>query len=95
MFKHLKSYYLEVQHLVHFVYHCLPVAIYVDFPTVFSDGHGSGLHFICPIALTFLFENGVSKCREKATNITARNIRKFQKFTVSSISRFSDINGEI
>ena len=93
--KHPKSYCLEVKHLIHFDYHYLLVADkLINFPNVCiqSDGHCSMLHVPCHLLLSFFpFENGVPKCHKNADNLFVKNLRKFRKFTVSSISCFGDI----
>ena len=45
----------------------------------------------CHFVLHFPSENGVPKWLKNVTNLFVNNLRKFRKFTVSSISRFGDI----
>ena len=81
--KQLKNYYLEVQHLIHFDYHYLVATL--------TDGHCSMLHVPCHFVSFFPFENGVPKCPKNVANLFVNNLRKFRKFTVSSISHLGDI----
>ena len=46
--------------------------------------------FICPVTLFFSFENGVANCHKECCKFIVNNVWRFQKFTVSSISRFGD-----
>ena len=56
-----------------------------------SDGHCSILHVPFHFVSFFPFENGMPVCHKKAANLFLKNLRKFWKFTISSISCFRNI----
>ena len=49
------------------------------------------LHVPCYFVSFLPFENTVPKCQKNVAHLFVNNWRKFQKFTVSSISHFADI----
>ena len=53
--------------------------------------HSSMLHVPCYFVSFFPFGNGVLKYQKNATNLFMSNLGKFQKFIISSISRFGKI----
>ena len=95
MLKRPKSYYLELQNLIHFDYHYLLVAASTSPMQCASDDHCSMLHVPCHFASFFPFENGLPKYHKKRGKFICEqfvnNLRKFQKFTVTSILHFGDI----
>ena len=56
-----------------------------------TDGHCSMLQAPCHFISFFLFENRVPKCPKNVAHLFVNNLRKFWKFTVSSISHLGDI----
>ena len=92
-YKYPKSYYLELQHLIHFDYHYLLVATstYPMQCTRVMAIHCSMLHVPCHFVSFFPFGNAVRKCRKNATNLFMNDLWKFRKFTISSISCFGNI----
>ena len=73
-----KSYYLEVQHLIHFDYYYVLVAT-LTVPMQFkSDGHWS---IACALSLHsfFMFKNGVPKCHKKRGKFICKQLVKVSK----------------
>ena len=89
-----------MQHLIHFDYHNLLVAILTSPMQCTSDGHCSMLYVPCQFVSFFLFDNGEPKCYKKCGKFICEQPAKvwkiywFHHFPVLVISRKCDIKVE-
>ena len=75
--KHLKNYYLEVTHLIHFHYNYLLVYKLINFPLKSMTSIPTSF---CSVTSFFRFENGVLKYRKKNGDFIRKERVKLSKF---------------